>query len=107
MVDSNDDPVPVRLLWVDLDETPLFGANQMIGQVEQDEIFITFGAVTPPVILGSQEERLEQARGLGYVPVRPITRLQVTRRRLDEFIRLLTQTRDNYDALHDGSGEKT
>jgi hypothetical protein len=97
--------ISVRLLWVDLDETRVEGANQMIGQVEQDEIFLTFGIVTPPVLLGGPEEMRQQATGLGYVPVRPITRLQVTRRRLEDFIRVLQDTRDNYDKLHGEGGQ--
>ena len=98
-----DDEVAVRLLWIGLDEKPVEFVNQFIGQSVQGEIFVSLGTVTPPVILGQTlEERRAQAEGLGYVPVRPVARLALTRRGLSELIKVLQDTETIYETQQGG-----
>lgn len=100
-----DDEVQVRLLWIDLDETPVYAANQFIGQFHGQEIIVAFGHMSPPVIVGETlEERRGQAEGLGYVPVRPVARISLTRENLGSLMNILEQTKRNYEAQH-GGGE--
>lgn len=96
--DGDEGSVDVRLLWIDLDETPIYSANHAIAQIDDDRIVITIGASSPPVIVGDTlEERREMAEQLGYVPVRPLTRFTISRNRLAAVIAALTQTLDNWD----------
>jgi len=98
---GDDDRVPMRLLWIDLDEAPVHVANQFIGQVDDDAVVVSIGCASPPVILGdTREERRQAAENIGYIPVRPLTRFGLTRAKLDELIDRLTETRDNYDKAH-------
>ncbi len=95
------DEIAVRLLWIDLEEQAVQMANQFIGQVANDEIMLSIGHASPPIIIGDTiEERRSQAENIGYVPVRPITRIALTRGGLAELMGILDTTRKNYDAAH-------
>jgi H2-forming N5,N10-methylenetetrahydromethanopterin dehydrogenase-like enzyme len=104
---EDDGRVALRLLWIDLDETAIQVANQFIGQVDDDLVVLSLGCAAPPVIIGDTlEERRQAAENVGYVPVRPIARVGMTRAKLDELIARLIETRDNYDKAHrSGGGE--
>src|SRR4051812_28674746 len=55
------DVFQARAAWVGLEELPVLVTNQFIGQANIGEIVLTFGHVTVPVLLGSEEERREMA----------------------------------------------
>ncbi|MFI0873548.1 hypothetical protein ACH4TM_03910 [Streptomyces parvus] len=95
--------VKVPLLWVGLDDLPLLSSNQVLTQIDQDHVFLSFGTATPPVLMGDQERVRDQAKKISYVPVRGITRLAVSRRHLDELIEVLQKTAAKFDAQE---GEK-
>jgi hypothetical protein len=103
MSSSEPEQLQIPVLWVGLDELPVMMANQLISQVGGDEITLAFGMITPPVLLGSPEEQHAQAGRIGYIPVRPVARLGFTRQRLGEFIKVLSDTADNYDRGHGGT----
>jgi hypothetical protein len=97
---ENGDPdhVAVRLLWIDLDEVVIQHANQFVGQANGEEIYLSLGCAPPPVIMGdTPDERRAQAQNIGYIPVRPIARVSMTRDHLDQLIRVLNQTVEIYE----------
>src|SRR5688572_30304966 len=103
MPDKQDTPsepeLQVPIVWVGGEDIATHTANQFLGQFSGPEEFIvTFGHIAPPPLLGTPEERLEQARQLSYVPVRAITRIGLTRQRVEELIGVLQQTLSNFDA---------
>lgn len=99
------DAIPVPLLWVGIDEQPVLMANQFQGQVQQDEIILSFGTLVEPPIVGSTpEERRAQVLRVAYVPVRPIVRVTLTRRRLEELQTMLRDTIAIYERRY-GVGE--
>jgi hypothetical protein len=96
--DETPGAIQLPLLWVGADELPVLAANQFIGQIDHDNIFLTLGTATPPLLFAENEEQLRtQAQSISYVPVRPVVRLAVTRSRLEELIQVLKTTADNYD----------
>jgi hypothetical protein len=83
----------VPLVWVGFDETPVLTANQFLGQVHSDEFFISFGQATPPPISAlTDDERRAQAEAIRAVPVRTLSRLGMTRERVEDLIRILNET---------------
>ena len=96
----DQEQVVLRVLWRGLDDTPVVLANQFVAQHEQDEIFLTIGQLQPPVLLGTDEERLEQARTLSFLPVNTVARLTLTRARLGELIEILQTHAAKYDEAH-------
>jgi hypothetical protein len=107
MPHSDDEIVQIPVAWVDLDDQPVLMANQFIGQVEQDEIVVSIGAQVPPPILGnSPEERREQLLRVAFIPVRPIVRLSMTPRRVEELAHILRDTLENYERRYGAGGAK-
>jgi hypothetical protein len=88
----------VPIIWVGVDDTQIVFANQFLGQFHQEEVILTLGQIAPPVLLGTPEQRVEEANRLGYVPVKAIARFGLTRKRLGELIGVLQETAANYDA---------
>jgi hypothetical protein len=80
----------VPLVWIDADDFPVSFCNHMLFQLAgPGEYVLTFGHVVPPPILGSVEERLEQAKRISFVPVKTVARVSLTRQRVDELIQVL------------------
>ncbi|MDP9397100.1 MAG: hypothetical protein M3P96_04430 [Actinomycetota bacterium] len=103
---AEDVPIPVPVLWVGLDEEPVVLVNQFLGQVQQDEIVLSFGAMVHPPITGSDlEERREQVMRISHVPVRPVLRFTMTRRRVEELQTMLRDTLEIFDKRYGGGGE--
>jgi hypothetical protein len=95
---TTSDYVEVPMLWVGVDEMSVLTSNQLIGQIDQDGIYLTFGMATPPLIMApTPEEMRAQVERVGYVPVKPIARIAVSRRHLGELIKVLKQTAENFD----------
>jgi hypothetical protein len=92
------EPRAVPLVWVGLDELAILFANQaLIQHVVRDEFVLSFGQVTPPVLLGSQEAQEQQLGSVGFVPVKPIARVSFNRQRLQELISVLQENLVNHD----------
>jgi len=86
------------VVWVGTEETPVRFANQVLGQIgPQGEILLTFGQLTPPAFVGTQDQIAEQAKQITQVQTQTVARLVITRAGLDELIELLRQTADNAD----------
>ncbi len=96
--EQHPEVLSLPLVWVGVDEVPIVMANQVLGQIAgEDEVVLAFGQVTPPPFLGTPEQRIEQAKQIQYVAVRVVARLSLTHTRLQELVRVLQQTLDNYD----------
>jgi hypothetical protein len=102
--DNGDDgALAVRLLWIDLDETPIYSSDQAIAQIDRDRIVLTFGSASPPIIIGDTvEERRQSAENIGYVPVRVIAKVAMTRDRLADSVRVLTEILNTFDKMQGG-----
>ncbi len=75
--------VEVPLAFLGADEIPIQLCNHVVVQVQSEEEFIvTLGQVAPPILFGTMEEQIEQARGVGYIPVKVVARVSMTRHQL-------------------------
>lgn len=89
--------IAVPLLWVGIDDLPVQSSNQVMAQVDQDQIYLSFGLATPPALIGNADQVREQASKLSYVPVHALSRFAVSRRHLTDLIDLLQRAADNFD----------
>ncbi|MEJ7655628.1 MAG: hypothetical protein WKF33_01180 [Thermoleophilaceae bacterium] len=89
----------VPVVWVGVEDLPVHLVNQLLAVVQPNEIFLSFGTIVPPAIMGETlEERRAQAEAIPFVQVKPIARFGLTPERLTEFIGILQQTLTNYEA---------
>jgi hypothetical protein len=89
----------IPVTWENVEGVPVFFANQYVCQFNQDEFILTFGQMTPPMLLGDEQDRAEQLQRLEYVPVKPLARMAFTYSRLVELINVLQANREQYEQL--------
>jgi hypothetical protein len=87
----------IPLTWENVEDVPVFFANQYVCQFNQDEFVLTIGQMTPPMLLGELQDRAEQLQRLEYVPVKPLARIAFTYSRLVELIQVLEINREQYE----------
>jgi hypothetical protein len=85
------------LIWENVEDVPVYYANQYICQFSQDEFILTIGQMVPPALLGDQEQRERQLEQLEHVPIKPLARVALTYARLVELINVLEANRWQYE----------
>ena len=91
------DAITLPLTYLGLEDIPILFANQFVIQHEKNEFILTVGQLQPPILLGTPEDRKEQAKKLTYVPIRVVARFGLTRQRLTELIEVLQSNLRTYD----------
>jgi hypothetical protein len=98
MADEEQDRVEIPLAWIGVEDVPVLATNQALVQfTAENEFVLTFGQLAPPILLGSEEERREQLKMITFAAVKPVARLGLTRQRVEELIRVLTENLENHD----------
>ena len=96
-MNEGEPDIQLPLTWIGPEEVPIQLVNQMICQFNQDEFILTFGQMAPPLLLGTDEQKLEQAEQIAYVAVKPLARLAMTQARVRELIAVLEANLANYE----------
>ena len=95
--------VELPLFFVGAEDTPILFANLMVVQQQHKEFILTFGQFTPPLVLGTTAEQVEQAKSMPYVPVKVVARIGMTPERMSELIGIL---QDNYNRFVGKRGDE-
>jgi hypothetical protein len=92
----------VLLAWENLEDVPVFFANQFICQFTQDEFVVSIGQMVPPAVLGEpgQQEQIDR------IPVRALARIAFTHQRLVELINVLQANREQYEQAQRARNEQ-
>jgi hypothetical protein len=103
--------ITVRVDWSDLEALPTHHVNQVIGQVGPaqdgipDGIYVSFGSVTPPIVLAADEdEHRAIVRGLQHQPakVTAFGRFHLSRESAAALVRIVQTSIAQYDAAAAG-----
>lgn len=86
----------LRASWVGLEETDALAANHFVSQFYNDTFYVAFGRLTPPVLLGDPEQKIEQAKKLDFVPIHPVARVALDPEAMEELIGVLQSNLDRY-----------
>lgn len=89
--------IQVRVAWIGVDETPIQFVNQVLAQFSENEFIVTLGQIAPPVMLGDEQERREQAESLEYIPVTPVARLALTPAGMRDLVQVLSSNLETYE----------
>jgi hypothetical protein len=87
MADGGEiESLQLPLAWVGLDELAAPFANVFIVQVNDEDIIFTAGLASPPAFGDdtTPEQRKEMLEQMGAVVARPVVRLALNRKRLDD-----------------------
>jgi hypothetical protein len=96
----------VLVVWENLDDVPVFLANQFVVQHFQDEFILTIGQLVPPALLGDEQARAAQLQEIERVTAKPIARIAFTRARLIELVQSLEAHREKYDRIQEARDEE-
>ena len=85
--------------WVKVDESAVLAANDFLllpGTAKQaggplEEYVLIVGHSAAPLLFGTPEEVMEQAKGMDFVPVQTLARFSITPSSLRELARLLSE----------------
>ena len=91
MTKEEDETIALPLVWIDPDSVEILFVNQMVVQRQGDEYILTFGQQSPPMLIGSPKDKMEQAEKVPYVAIRPAVRLGLTKQRMKDFVTVLTR----------------
>lgn len=100
--ESSGEGHSVPLIWTDRDEQPVMFANQILAQHVNEEFLLSFGQVSPPAILGTDEERQDALARVEFVPVRTIARIGMPAQRMREFVAVMQQSLEQYERESEG-----
>lgn len=98
MAENENEPgVAVPLVWIDLDDAEIHFVNQIIVQPDRNEFILTFGHVSPPLLLGTAEENAARAKTIPYVPVKVVAKMGMTVQRMREFTEVMQRVLTAHD----------
>lgn len=90
--------VEIPLSWVGYDESPIMYANQFMIQFQPEDGFVMgIGQATGPAIIGTPEQVAEQVAEIEFVPVRTLTRVAFTEKKLRELVAALEANLQNFE----------
>jgi hypothetical protein len=99
-MEGSPDSIAVPIVWSGPEDVPILFTNAFVSQFDLtlDAFILTFGQMTPPALIGATPEELkEQAEQVTFVPVKPIARLSLTPRRMQEVIAALQANLDQLE----------
>ena len=79
---ADEDGIVVPVEWVGVHEASMEPANQfaMSPNPLSGEVILVIGHLAPPLLIGSPEERREQAQAIETVKIRALARYSMTRK---------------------------
>lgn len=95
----------IPLAYVGMEDVPVLYANNFVIQTYEGDSILTIGQLSPPLLLGSDEERLRQVDQVSYVPVKVIARLSLSRARIQELLEVLSAHIERQEAQKPGGPE--
>ncbi len=93
----------IPIVYLGAEDVPILYANNFVIQSHQGDFILTVGQLSPPILLGSEEDRRQQVEQVSYVPVKVVARLSFTRARIEELISVLSVHVEKQDAR--GAGD--
>jgi hypothetical protein len=99
----SEEPIELRLVVTGADDCPILLSNIAIVQNEHNEFILTFGQYSPPIVIGSEEERRRRLASMSALPVNVIARIGMTPDRMAEFIDALQK---NYGRWRDRQSQQ-
>lgn len=82
-------PFEIPLVYAGLEDLPVVFANHFVLQRAGGTYVLIVGQLTPPLLLGDEDEQREQIRQIASVPIKPVGRYALSEPALRELVDLL------------------
>lgn len=86
------------------EEMPTAYATNLVVQHTKHEFFISFFAIAPPLIVGTDDEKRARVEQIEQVTAQPLVKVVVSASRMPEFIKVL---QDNYKTYSEVAAKQT
>lgn len=96
--EMRDDTYAIRLVWPQSQDTPIVFANHFLSQIVDDTFIVTFGQLVPPALLGTDQERREQALHFKTLEIAPLARFILSPQHMRDCIRVFQENLNRYEA---------
>jgi hypothetical protein len=73
-----EEGIRIPVAYVESEEVPILAANEFLIQFHRGGFILTIGQATPPPIIGSRDEVIEQVKQIPFIPVRVVGRFSMT-----------------------------
>lgn len=108
--DKKDEGITIRVVWPESVDLPTVYANQLYIQHTNNEFFLIFGDMMPPIAAGSHDERRKKLESLSEITIRPVVKLAMSppaMLRMAEAVQEnVEKFRETVDQLVSNGGEK-
>lgn len=87
-------------MWTRLDAVDTLTANEFLitPDAHDDLLHLTVGLVSPPVLMGSDDEQMQHLRDLRYVAVQALGRFSLTHARARRLAEILKESVERYNS---------
>lgn len=92
--------IRIPLEWHYPDDLITRYSNNMLVQHGENEFFLSFFEIRPPILVGSEEERRQQLANTESIRAECVARLTVSPDTLENFIEALQANLDRYRDKH-------
>ena len=82
-------------------------ANHCVVQWGEHECKIAFFEIDPPMLIGTSEEKIEQAKNLGSIKARCVGRIVLAKEFAPKLLKILTEAAERIIAMHQHDEKKT
>ena len=99
----SEEQIELPLFFIGSEDVPIVLSNLQVIQHVQQEFIITFGQFSPPIVLGSPEEQMEQAKSKQYLPVKTVARVAMSPQRVADLIKALQENLNAWTSSQGGA----
>ena len=108
--DKMDEGITIPVVWSESVDLPTVYANQLFIQYTNNEFFLIFGELMPPIAAGSQDERRKKLESLSGITIRPVVKLAISPPAMLRMAEAVQENMEKYretvDQLVSNGGEK-
>jgi len=106
--DAQGSPVgiPVRLNMQNTDNIRSRYATNLVVQVTEYEIMLSFFEAQAPILLGTPDENVETLSKIGSVPAECVSKVVISSGRLKDFIQAMQIGLEQYNAIVESQQEE-
>lgn len=86
----------IEIEWLRPEQLQTVYANNLIVQHTPSEFILSFFMVEPPLLTGTQEEKMRQLADIDAIPAYCVAKIVVAPDRLDVFVKALAENLQTY-----------